>query len=41
MRPSLSLEARQAQLQRLIAMRANPINGIASQWDYEKDEWKK
>lgn len=41
MRPSLSLEARQAQLQRLIALKANPITGLASKWDYEKDEWKK
>lgn len=41
MRPSLSLEARQAQLQRLIALKANPITGLASKWDYEKDDWKK
>lgn len=41
MRPSLSLESRQAQLQRLIALKANPITGLASKWDYEKDDWKK
>jgi hypothetical protein len=24
-----------------IAIRNNPITGIGSKWDYEKNEWKK
>jgi len=40
-RPSLYLEPRQRQLERLIAMKHNPIRGISSQWDYEKEDWKK
>lgn len=39
--PSFSLESRQAQLQRMIDMRVNPIDGLTSKWDYEKNEWKK
>lgn len=39
-RPSLTYEARQAQLQRLIAMKWEPVHGLAAHWDYEKDEWK-
>jgi len=39
--PSLSLEARQAQLKRMIDLRVDPIDGLSSNWDYEKNTWKK
>lgn len=29
------------QTKRLLDMRMNPIEGISSEWDYEKNEWKK
>lgn len=29
-----------AQMQRMIDMEANPVQGYASQWDYEKRQWK-
>jgi len=38
--PSLSLESRQAQLKRMIALRVDPIDGLSSKWDYEKNTWK-
>lgn len=38
---SFKLENRQAQLQRMIDMRVNPIDGLTSNWDYEKGDWKK
>ncbi|OQR74724.1 cytochrome c oxidase subunit 4 isoform 1 [Tropilaelaps mercedesae] len=37
---SCSEEAKQAQLERMIALRMNPIDGIASKWDYENNCWK-
>ncbi|XP_050421289.1 cytochrome c oxidase subunit 4 isoform 2, mitochondrial-like [Adelges cooleyi] len=39
--PSLSLESRQAQLKRMIQLRVDPIDGLSSNWDYEKNTWKK
>ena len=38
--PSLSLEHRQAQLKRMIDLRVDPIDGLSSKWDYEKNTWK-
>jgi len=38
---SFSLESRQAQLRRMIDMRVDPIDGLASKWDYENNRWKK
>lgn len=29
------------QLQRILDLKANPVQGLASRWDYEKKEWKK
>ncbi|XP_063217027.1 cytochrome c oxidase subunit 4 isoform 1, mitochondrial [Bacillus rossius redtenbacheri] len=37
---SFSVERKQAQLKRLIDMQANPIEGLASKWDYENNKWK-
>lgn len=33
-------DRRQAQLKRMIALEVNPIEGLASKWDYEVGEWK-
>ncbi|KAG9334339.1 hypothetical protein JZ751_008225 [Albula glossodonta] len=33
-------EWHEMQTQRMIDMRINPIDGLASQWDYEKKQWK-
>ncbi|XP_043243790.1 cytochrome c oxidase subunit 4 isoform 1, mitochondrial-like isoform X2 [Amphibalanus amphitrite] len=30
----------EAQVQRMIDLRMNPVQGIASEWDYEKGQWK-
>ncbi|GJQ81062.1 putative cytochrome c oxidase subunit IV [Trypoxylus dichotomus] len=38
--PSYSYESREAQLRRMINLRVNPINGLSSNWDYEKSDWK-
>jgi len=38
--PTLSLEYRQAQLKRMIDLRVDPIDGLSSKWDYEKNTWK-
>jgi len=33
-------ERQEAQLKRMIDMQMNPIEGLASKWDYEKGQWK-
>ncbi|XP_066951434.1 cytochrome c oxidase subunit 4 isoform 1, mitochondrial-like [Macrobrachium rosenbergii] len=33
-------EKQAAQLQRMIDLRGNPVEGISSHWDYEKGDWK-
>lgn len=38
---SFKEENQQAQLKRILDLRMNPIEGISSKWDYEKNEWKK
>jgi len=38
---SFSLESRQAQLKRMIDLRIDPVEGLTSNWDYEKNTWKK
>jgi cytochrome c oxidase subunit 4 len=35
-----NMEKQKAQIDRMIAVRANPIEGIASKYDYEKGRWK-
>jgi len=37
---SMSLESRQAQLKRMIELRVDPVDGLASKWDYENNKWK-
>lgn len=37
---STSEEAKLAQVKRMIGLRMNPIDGIASEYDYEKNCWK-
>lgn len=38
---TLSDEWKAKQLKRMLDMRTNPVEGLASQWDYDKNEWKK
>ena len=33
-------EKLKAQIERMIAMRANPVEGLTSNYDYEKGRWK-
>ncbi|XP_042880908.1 cytochrome c oxidase subunit 4 isoform 1, mitochondrial-like [Penaeus japonicus] len=37
---TLSAEKQEAQLKRMIALRSNPVQGLSSQWDYSKGDWK-
>nr|ACB70315.1 cytochrome c oxidase polypeptide IV [Ornithodoros coriaceus] len=37
---TLSMESKKAQLQRMIDLRVNPIDGVASKRDYENNRWK-
>jgi len=34
-------EKRSAQLKRMIDLRVDPVDGLTSNWDYEKNQWKK
>ncbi|XP_076272323.1 cytochrome c oxidase subunit 4 isoform 1, mitochondrial-like [Rhynchophorus ferrugineus] len=38
---SFSQECREHQFRRYIDLKANPIRGLASKWDYDNDCWKK
>lgn len=38
---SLDEDRRRAQLRKMVDLQLNPVTGIASKWDYEKDDWKK
>ncbi|KAM5157063.1 cytochrome c oxidase subunit 4 isoform 1, mitochondrial-like [Mantella aurantiaca] len=38
---TLSEEWVAMQTKRMLDMRINPISGLSSKWDYEKNEWKK
>lgn len=33
-------EHQKAQLKRMLDLQVNPVNGLASQWDYENKKWK-
>lgn len=38
---TLTDEWKARQLQRILDMKGNPVQGLASRWDYEKKEWRK
>ncbi|KAF5291927.1 hypothetical protein FQA39_LY14159 [Lamprigera yunnana] len=38
---SFNEENRRAQFRRMLDLRVNPVTGLSSKWDYEKDDWKK
>ena len=33
-------EKKKAQIERMIALRVNPVEGLTSNYDYEKGQWK-
>ncbi|XP_022912924.1 cytochrome c oxidase subunit 4 isoform 1, mitochondrial-like [Onthophagus taurus] len=37
---SFDEEHKRAQLKRMLDLKMNPVTGIASEWDYEKNKWK-
>lgn len=39
--PSMTSEWQEAQLKYNIKIRNNPVTGLASEWDYQKNDWKK
>lgn len=38
---TLTDEWKARQLQRVLDMKGNPVQGLASRWDYERKEWRK
>jgi len=38
--PTMTNEWKELMLKRMIDLRMEPINGPASKWDYEKEQWK-
>ncbi|CAG9860169.1 unnamed protein product [Phyllotreta striolata] len=38
---SFNKENREAQFRRMLDLHVNPVQGVSSKWDYEKDDWKK
>lgn len=34
-------EHQRAQLRRMLDLHIDPVDGLSSKWDYEKDDWKK
>ncbi|XP_063833576.1 cytochrome c oxidase subunit 4 isoform 1, mitochondrial-like [Ostrinia nubilalis] len=37
---SLTEENQKAQLRRMLDLKVNPVDGLASKWDYENNRWK-
>lgn len=33
-------EHQKAQLKRMLDLKVNPVDGLASKWDYENNRWK-